>query len=37
MKINYPDIKNIEINPLIIYEQGEDVKAVCIRILLSSD
>lgn len=37
MKIKYPDIKDIGINPLVVYEQGEDVKAVGIRILLSND
>jgi len=37
IKIKYPDIKDIEINPLVVYEQEEDVKAVGIRILLSSD
>ena len=37
MKVNYPDIKDIEINPLVVYEQEEDVKAVNIRILFLSD
>jgi acetate---CoA ligase (ADP-forming) len=30
-----PDISDIEINPLVVYEQGKGVKAVDVRILLS--
>jgi acyl-CoA synthetase (NDP forming) len=30
-----PDITDIEINPLVVYDQGEGVRAVDVRILLS--
>ena len=32
---NCPDISDIEINPLVVYSQGEGVRAVDVRILLS--
>lgn len=32
-----PGISDIEINPLVVYEQGDGVKAVDVRILLSRD
>ena len=30
-----PEISDIEINPLVVYEQGDGVKAVDIRIILA--
>jgi len=32
-----PDISDIEINPLVVYENGEGAKAVDVRILLSKE
>ncbi len=32
-----PDISDIEVNPLIVYDQGKGVKAVDIRIILASE
>ena len=32
---NCPKITDIEVNPLVVYDHGEGVKAVDVRILLS--
>ncbi len=32
---NCPEISDIEINPMIVYERGEGIKAVDVRVLLS--
>lgn len=32
-----PDISDIEINPLMVYDQGQGIKAVDVRILLGGD
>lgn len=32
-----PGISDIEINPLVVYEQGEGVRAVDIRIILEKN
>ena len=35
--VKCPDISDIEINPLMVYDQGKGVKAVDVRILLTKD
>ena len=32
-----PEIADIEINPLVVYDQGEGAKAIDVRILLSQN